>query len=153
MFYDTPSIGIISSPDEVKPKPESFATPSNKIQVATINFIPRIVVQFQTEPAGFSFVQNKPVTFAMNHILVANGVGDLLPQQSFPVLMTNVGHRIVRLRKNQMVGHALPSPEGIFALGEGDGLQYSPFRDADVTGWKDEVNIGVECRDDRQKMI
>lgn len=67
--------------------------------------------------------------------------------------MTKFGHRTAGIHKNQVVGHALPSSAAIFAFGEEDGLHDSPLRDADVTNWKEEVNIGVECREGRQKVI
>lgn len=77
----------------------------------------------------------------------------MIPAKAFQVLVTNFSNRTVRLRKSQVLGHALPSPEAIFALEEGEGVQEPSLKEIEVSDWKDIVHIGVQCHEDRQKLI
>lgn len=108
------------------------------------------MVQVQKDVVDLSLFQNTPRIVATNHLLMVNLVRDVVLAQAFPVLTSNFSNSTVRLRKSQVVDYAIPSPEAIFALEEGEVFQEPSLRDSNVADWINEVHIGVQCRKDLQ---
>lgn len=153
LLYESPSVAILSMQRATKKMDQKEPTVFTKVRVARTLSIPgmsTVVVQVQTDASGLQLIQ-KPRPRAMKElILMANGVKYILPNQHFPIMVSNFSSRKVKLRKNQVLGDVLPAPQAIFAIQPEEKVLLD--KEEEPT-WKYTVDIGVQDPQTREQDI
>jgi RNase H-like domain found in reverse transcriptase/Reverse transcriptase (RNA-dependent DNA polymerase)/Integrase zinc binding domain/Integrase core domain/Chromo (CHRromatin Organisation MOdifier) domain/Retroviral aspartyl protease len=141
-------------------KPTIGQTPSSKVRVATSRLLPprsETPVRVQSASAGLRFLQNRSTTLESTGVTMANGVAEMRPHVPFWVRVLNLSDRPRFLKKDMVLGYALPHPTMIVNLID-EGVPSSEAdpvpekEDATAMGdesWKDDValdHLGVTER-------
>jgi transposase InsO family protein len=156
--------GSPGSKESRKDEPPASATPSTKVRVAKAILLPprsEAHVTVQTASVGLRFLQNKASTSESLGITMANGVADARPFVPFRVRVVNLSAEPRLLKKDMVLGFALPHPTMILTLPDCPGPDTEPAGQTDAENltavaddsWREEVALGHLGDKDRARVL
>jgi hypothetical protein len=167
-LHDGGSVAISeNSPRSLDPPgnpPTATTTPSTKVRVAkAVQLPPRSEthVTVQTASTGLRFLQSKASTIDSLGITMANGVAEVQPHVPFRVRVINLSAEQRLLKKDMVLGFALPHPTMVFTLPDNEGQPTAPEGKTDLAhtedmaddSWREEVALGHLSDRDRERVL
>ena len=144
--------------------PTAAQTPSTKLRVAKAIMLPprsEAHVSVQTASSGLKFLQSKAMTAESLGITMANGVAEVRPHVPFRVRVINVSAEPRLLKKDMVLGFALPHPTMIFAVPDSAGPGMTPEEQTDTApdttvvddSWREEVALDHLGDSDKARVL
>jgi Reverse transcriptase (RNA-dependent DNA polymerase) len=167
-LHDGGSVAISeTSPRNIDPPgntPTTNMTPSTKVRVAKAVQIPPLSeahVTVQTASTGFRFSQSKASNVDSLGRNMANGIAEVQPHVPFRVRVINLSAEARLLKKDMVVGFALPHPTMVFNLPDSGGHPTAPEGKPDLAhtdamedeSWREEVALGHLSERDKEEVL
>jgi hypothetical protein len=156
-----------TSPRNIDPPgntPTTNMTPSTKVQVAKAVQIPprsEAHVTVQTASTGLRFLQSKASTVDSLGITMANRIAEMQPHVPLRVRVINLFAEAQLLKKDMVLGFALPRPTMVFTLPDSEGHPTAPAGKPDFAhtdamaddSWREKVALGHLSERDKEKVL